>query len=139
MIRLNRLELHGWKTIKHLPGLTLGPLNVLIGANGAGKSNLISFFRLLNWMTLPPVDCNFTSGSMAGRTPCSTMAQLLPLNSRRLSNSRQIRGSANTKCAWSMQLLTTLIFADERFRFSATTSRPALRGNRSVPVSARRD
>jgi predicted ATPase len=30
--------------------LELRPLNVLIGANGAGKSNLISFFKLLNEM-----------------------------------------------------------------------------------------
>ncbi len=30
--------------------LELRPLNVLIGANGAGKSNLVSFFKLLNEM-----------------------------------------------------------------------------------------
>ena len=26
------------------------PINVLIGVNGAGKSNFISFFRFLSWM-----------------------------------------------------------------------------------------
>ena len=30
--------------------LELHPLNILIGANGAGKSNLISFFKMLNEM-----------------------------------------------------------------------------------------
>src|SRR5579859_1452874 len=30
--------------------LELRPLNVLIGANGAGKSNLVSFFKMLNEM-----------------------------------------------------------------------------------------
>ncbi|MCS7159189.1 MAG: AAA family ATPase, partial [Gemmatales bacterium] len=30
--------------------LTLGPVNVLIGANGSGKSNLISLFKMLNRM-----------------------------------------------------------------------------------------
>ncbi len=30
--------------------LELKPLNVLIGANGDGKSNLISFFKMLNEM-----------------------------------------------------------------------------------------
>ena len=50
MNSLTRLELSGWKTIKCLSELALAPLNVLIGANGAGKSNLSSFFRLLNWM-----------------------------------------------------------------------------------------
>ena len=28
--------------------LTLRPINILIGANGAGKSNFISFFKFLN-------------------------------------------------------------------------------------------
>jgi predicted ATPase len=41
--------LNGFKSIKAMD-LELRPLNVLIGANGAGKSNLISFFKLLNEM-----------------------------------------------------------------------------------------
>jgi predicted ATPase len=45
--RLARFTLHGYKSIRHLEDLALGPINVLIGANGAGKSNLISFFELL--------------------------------------------------------------------------------------------
>lgn len=48
------IDLHGFKSIKDLNNLSLGPLNVLIGANGAGKSNFISFFRMLNWMTFSP-------------------------------------------------------------------------------------
>jgi predicted ATPase len=46
---LNRIELKGYKSIKEMD-LELRPLNVLIGANGSGKSNLISFFKLLNHM-----------------------------------------------------------------------------------------
>jgi predicted ATPase len=46
MSSLSRLTLQGFKSIRELD-LTLGPLNVLIGANGAGKSNLLSFFRML--------------------------------------------------------------------------------------------
>ena len=42
--------LKGFKSIREMD-LELRPLNVLIGANGAGKSNLISFFRMLNEMT----------------------------------------------------------------------------------------
>ena len=43
------LRLAGWKSIRDV---TLGfrPINLLIGANGAGKSNLIEFFRLLREM-----------------------------------------------------------------------------------------
>jgi predicted ATPase len=46
MAMLTKLELAGFKSIKRL-NLPLGRMNVLIGANGAGKSNFISFFRFL--------------------------------------------------------------------------------------------
>jgi len=46
-MRLNQLILKGYKSIKQIT-LDLNNLNVFIGANGAGKSNLISFFELLN-------------------------------------------------------------------------------------------
>lgn len=48
MLKLNKVSLEGYKSIRQCRDLTVGNLNVLIGANGAGKSNLISFFRLLN-------------------------------------------------------------------------------------------
>lgn len=43
---LDRIQIKGFKSI-HTLDLKLGALNVLIGANGAGKSNFISLFRLL--------------------------------------------------------------------------------------------
>ncbi len=46
---LRKLTLKGFKSIKEID-LELNPLNVLIGANGAGKSNLISFFKMINEM-----------------------------------------------------------------------------------------
>ncbi len=50
-MRLERLKLSSFKSIKEMD-LELRPINILIGANGAGKSNLISFFQLLNLMML---------------------------------------------------------------------------------------
>ncbi len=47
MSKLDRLTISGFKSIREQE-IELGPLNVLIGANGAGKSNLIGVFRLLN-------------------------------------------------------------------------------------------
>lgn len=47
MTALDRLQVRGFKSIREAD-LELGPLNVLIGANGAGKSNLIAVFRLLH-------------------------------------------------------------------------------------------
>lgn len=43
---IERLELSGFKSIRQAT-VDFGKLNVLIGANGAGKSNLISYFALL--------------------------------------------------------------------------------------------
>lgn len=45
--QISRLVLRGYKSIAECD-LELGLLNVLIGANGAGKSNFIGFFRLIN-------------------------------------------------------------------------------------------
>jgi predicted ATPase len=46
---LQRITLKGFKSIREMD-LEFRPLNVLIGANGAGKSNLVSFFKMLNEM-----------------------------------------------------------------------------------------
>ncbi len=43
MDMLTRLDIHGFKSIRDMADLTLSPLNVFIGANGSGKTNLISF------------------------------------------------------------------------------------------------
>jgi predicted ATPase len=48
-MRLDRISVKGYKSIRELD-LSLRSLNVMIGANGAGKTNLISLFRLLNQM-----------------------------------------------------------------------------------------
>lgn len=51
---LNRITLSGYKSIRELKPFRLGSgLNVLIGANGSGKSNFIRFFELLGHMFDP--------------------------------------------------------------------------------------
>ena len=49
MAFLKRIRLNGYKSIRTMD-LELRALNVVIGVNGAGKSNLISFFKMLNEM-----------------------------------------------------------------------------------------
>ena len=44
---IKRLTIEGFKSIRKLEDFELRPLNVLIGANGAGKSNFVEFFRVL--------------------------------------------------------------------------------------------
>ena len=47
---LHHLSISGFKSIRSLNGLALDKLNLLVGANGSGKSNFISFFRMVRAM-----------------------------------------------------------------------------------------
>jgi predicted ATPase len=47
---LDKLTIKGFKSIRKLEGFQLTNLNILIGGNGVGKSNLIDFFRMLRAM-----------------------------------------------------------------------------------------
>lgn len=44
---IDYLEIKGYKSIKNLE-LAMKPINILIGSNGVGKSNFVSFFKLIN-------------------------------------------------------------------------------------------
>jgi predicted ATPase len=44
---IDYIEIKGFKSIKKME-LELKPINILIGSNGSGKSNFISFFKMLN-------------------------------------------------------------------------------------------
>jgi predicted ATPase len=46
--QIDKITLKGFKSIKALDDLPLRNLNILIGANGAGKSNFVSFFTFLH-------------------------------------------------------------------------------------------
>jgi predicted ATPase len=48
-MKLTQIEITGFKSIRDY-SIDLAPLNIFIGANGVGKSNLVSFFKLLNHM-----------------------------------------------------------------------------------------
>lgn len=60
---LNRLTIKGFKSIKSLERFKLNKLNVLIGGNGAGKSNFIEFFRLISAMMKPDGLKQFIAGN----------------------------------------------------------------------------
>lgn len=65
---LARLKLEGFKSIQSLStsGLVFNQINVLIGENGAGKSNLVSFFKMLNFMTTTEAGLQFWIGKEGG-------------------------------------------------------------------------
>jgi predicted ATPase len=47
-MKINTITLENYKSIKKLDKLSLKNITILVGSNGAGKSNLISVFKLLN-------------------------------------------------------------------------------------------
>lgn len=47
---IEKLTIEGYKSIKNLTEFPLKQMNIMIGANGSGKSNLVSFFRLIKKM-----------------------------------------------------------------------------------------
>ncbi|MDR2638349.1 MAG: AAA family ATPase, partial [Helicobacteraceae bacterium] len=47
--KLERLYIKGYKSIKEMD-INFGEINILIGANGAGKSNFIGFFRFMRML-----------------------------------------------------------------------------------------
>ncbi len=66
MTKLTNITLSGYKSIEKM-SLELRPLNVLIGPNGGGKSNFVSFFKLLNEMVRGKLQLHIgTSGGADG-------------------------------------------------------------------------
>ncbi len=47
--QLTKIEIDNWKSLKTV-SIELDDINVLIGQNGTGKSNLVQFFHMLNMM-----------------------------------------------------------------------------------------
>ncbi|GAB1393454.1 hypothetical protein MASR1M60_16170 [Rhodocyclaceae bacterium] len=48
--RIQRVTIEGFRSLEKIENLELPQLTVLIGSNGAGKSNFIRFFEMLSWM-----------------------------------------------------------------------------------------
>jgi predicted ATPase len=52
ILKLQNINLKGFKSINSEgQDIPFGDITILLGANGSGKSNLISFFQMLNYMT----------------------------------------------------------------------------------------
>ena len=48
MPHIEHFSVRGFKSIRKLENFELKPLNILIGANGAGKSNLLNLFKMIS-------------------------------------------------------------------------------------------
>ncbi|MCF6177062.1 MAG: AAA family ATPase [Victivallaceae bacterium] len=66
MANLKKLTIKGFKSIKELVDFELTDLNIIVGGNGAGKSNLISFFKMLKSLMDGNLNRFVTSNGGAG-------------------------------------------------------------------------
>lgn len=114
---LRQVTLSGFKSIRVME-LELRPLNVLIGANGAGKSNLVSFFKMLNEMM---------AGRLQQYVGTTGRAQSLLHFGPKMTPQIQARLEFEAKngiSAYAMRLFhaagDTLVFAEETLSFLRT-------------------
>jgi predicted ATPase len=118
---LQRLTLRGFKTVERFDDFQPQPISVLIGPNGAGKSNFISFFRLLSWMTTPPGNLQFHVGMQGG---ASAILHGGPARTREVE-ARLTLATELGDNEYQFRLFhaagDTLIFAEERYRFSRSS------------------
>jgi len=48
--KIHRIHIKGFRSLADMRLTAIPQVAVMIGANGAGKSNVIRFFDLLSWM-----------------------------------------------------------------------------------------
>ena len=115
---LDRITLRGFKTIQALEDFAPCTLTALIGPNGAGKSNFISFFRMMSWALADSDNLSLFVSQQGG---ASTILHHGPATTREIEAALTIQTRAG-KNQYAFRLVfaagDTLIFADERYRFS---------------------
>jgi len=117
---LEKIQIKGYKSIQEM-NLKLTPLNVLIGANGVGKSNFISFFKLLRWMLQTPGQLQVFIGKSGGANALLfDGADITPQIQAELSFETE-RGKNDYFFRLFYAAADTLIFAEENFRFSSSS------------------
>jgi len=96
MRKLEKLTIHNYKSIED-QSLDLGVLNVFIGGNGAGKSNLISIFRFLNAIITENLASYTAKKGGAdsllyfGRKYSASMGLFLEFGEKKTSNSYRVK------------------------------------------------
>jgi predicted ATPase len=125
---LEKFSLQGFRSIKQLEDFTLGPITVLIGANGSGKSNLIGFFRMMNEMMLGGLQSFLQNGGGA-----SNFLHFGPARTRFLDATLVFRSDSglNTyRCELTFAAVDRLMFIGEELRFQRHGSSDA----KKIPI-----
>ncbi len=124
---IDRITLKGFKSIQSLENFELRPLNVLIGANGSGKSNFVSFFQFLHEMVAGRLE---KAVNLAGRA--DSLLFLGPKVTSKVECGLDF-GDNGYRFVLERTADSRLIFADERIVWFGSTA-PAFSVNRSLGV-----
>ena len=122
--KLESITLKGFKTIQELEGFNPRPLTVLIGPNGAGKSNFIGFFRMMSWMLAARGNLQSYVGQQGG---ASKLLHDGSDKTREIEAELTIQTDAGENQYFFRLFFAagdTLIFAEEKYRFSRTNFGP---------------
>ncbi|RLC01474.1 MAG: chromosome segregation protein SMC [Deltaproteobacteria bacterium] len=122
MNKLLRLDIQGFKSIRALNDLSLGPINILIGANGAGKSNFVSFFKMLNQMTDSLGNLQLFVGKYGGGHDLLYEGADVTSRMKGMLRFETDAGLYDYEMELAHAGPDTLIFADEKYRFSGRDS-----------------
>ena len=123
--RLESITLKGFKTIRELNDFRPRDLTVLIGPNGVGKSNFISFFRMMSQMMGPGAERLQLHVALNGGA--SKLLHDGPSNSAEIEaqftiGTKDNEGTQNYETQYAFKLAfaagDTLVFAIEKYRFS---------------------
>jgi predicted ATPase len=106
---LSEISVAGFKSLRDVT-LDLQPMNILIGANGAGKSNLLSLFKLVS---------EVVGGTLQNYVAASGGADHLLYFRKKTTRELSIRFKSGTSLIYECRLVPTeedrLFFADERY------------------------
>ncbi|MGL4611734.1 MAG: AAA family ATPase [Trueperaceae bacterium] len=111
-MRLEHIKVKGFKSFQEID-VRLNNLNVLIGANGAGKSNFITLFRMLNHMVDPGLGLQLFVAKNGG-------ADSFLHYGRKVTSSITLDlefGKNSYTCEWTPTLDDRLVFARESVHY----------------------
>jgi predicted ATPase len=114
MSRLENITVEGYKSIREM-SLDLKSLNVLIGANGAGKSNFISLFSMLRALVTEQLQF-----AVASRGGAETLFYFGTKNTERIKIELKF-GNNGYKCILAPAVPDTVIFEEEICYFYKTS------------------
>ena len=117
--RIESVRIRGFRSLADVTLSDLRNANVLIGANGSGKSNFIRFFEMMSWMLRSSRLEEFVQQQGGADDQLHGGNRVTPRMEGKLAL-RTDKGRNDYRFALSFAHPDRFIFTEEEFRFSAT-------------------